>query len=561
MAFVNRAHRVTLLGTPSATGIEVGPGSYSVPAAGTRQYPNYAPFSSTAERDLSGEPSTSKFSPGPGSHNLGAAVPGSRTSFSQSSPAFANREPRLFTPRYEQAADGRLVPQSPPVPILSGEKDSRVGVGHYELASALAATRACPRAAAFGKAKARGVEAWPVAAPGPGAYDATVPSKPASRRVNVAAPTPLSAIASLRARLQSHRGSGLEQDARDIDELIRSTLRGQQRWEPKASASSSAPQPPGPGYYGNLPGAFDRVTKRRRSGRKAAFGSTAQRAQPVDLQSAGSQPGPGSYSVGAKATTWLEREVTDAPAPFSTTVERFRRSRQSSDLGPGSYNTEHLSLKEGLAQRRVNAAKHGGFGVGARWRPRSTARAETAPGPGSYSRMNAPRRPDEENASPAFLQKQDRFGDHLDQFRRPQKAHVRDLLVAEVTTGEAPLNNRQQAQLVGPGAYKLPDAWAQKHARAYTAYAQPMVSGSARFLEEHDKAYVPGPGAYSGAAADLQRVFKPYVRSSAGFATTSGRYSAAASKKDIPGPGTYDLAKALLKQTFNVTYDQQIDFV
>lgn len=74
-------------------------------------------------------------------------------------------------------------------------------------------------------------------------------------------------------------------------------------------------------------------------------------------------------------------------------------------------------------------------------------------------------------------------------------------------------------------------------------------------------AYVPGPGAYSGAAADLQRVFKPYVRSSAGFATTSGRYSAAASKKDIPGPGTYDLAKALLKQTFNVTYDQQIDFV
>ena len=35
--------------------------------------------------------------------------------------------------------------------------------------------------------------------------------------------------------------------------------------------------------------------------------------------------------------------------------------------------------------------------------------------------MSAPRRPDEENASPAFLQKQDRFGDHLDQFRRPQK--------------------------------------------------------------------------------------------------------------------------------------------
>ena len=62
-----------------------------------------------------------------------------------------------------------------------------------------------------------------------------MPSKPASRRVNVAAPTPLSAIASLRARLQSHRGSGLEQDARDIDELIRSTLRGQQRWEPEVS--------------------------------------------------------------------------------------------------------------------------------------------------------------------------------------------------------------------------------------------------------------------------------------------------------------------------------------
>lgn len=38
--------------------------------------------------------------------------------------------------------------------------------------------------------------------------------------------------------------------------------------------------------------------------------------------------------------------------------------------------------------------------------------------------MNAPRRPDEENASPAFLQKQDRFGDHLDQFRRPQKVKL-----------------------------------------------------------------------------------------------------------------------------------------
>ena len=37
------------------------------------------------------------------------------------------------------------------------------------------------------------------------------------------------------------------------------------------------------------------------------------------------------------------------------------------------------------------------------------------------------------------------------------------------------------------GAYKLPDAWAQKHARAYTAYAQPMVSGGARFLEDHNK--------------------------------------------------------------------------
>lgn len=62
----------------------------------------------------------------------------------------------------------------------------------------------------------------------------------------------------------------------------------------------------------------------------APAGSTAQRAQPVDLQSAGSQPGPGSYSVGAKATTWLEREVTDAPAPFSTTVERSVRSTQTS---------------------------------------------------------------------------------------------------------------------------------------------------------------------------------------------------------------------------------------
>ena len=58
------------------------------------------------------------------------------------------------------------MPQSPPVPILSGEKDSRVGVGQYELATAAAATRPCPRAAAFGKAKARGVEARPVAAPG-----------------------------------------------------------------------------------------------------------------------------------------------------------------------------------------------------------------------------------------------------------------------------------------------------------------------------------------------------------------------------------------------------------
>ena len=173
-------------------------------------------------------------------------------------------------------------------------------------------------------------------------------------------------------------------------------------------------------------------------------GSTAQRAQPVDLQSAGSQPGPGSYSVGAQAKTWLEREFKDAPAPFSTTVERsvqahrrvqpagrgaqssrncpnviclaalpprpgtsskavhwppaarlspccmlpitacacrFGRRHQSSSLGPGSYNTEHLSLKEGLAQRQVNAAKHGGFGVGARWRLGSTARAETVRSP------------------------------------------------------------------------------------------------------------------------------------------------------------------------------------
>lgn len=54
----------------------------------------------------------------------------------------------------------------------------------------------------------------------------------------------------------------------------------------------------------------------------------------------------------------------------------------------------------------------------------SPASLEQAPGPGSYSRMNAPRRPDEENASPAFLQKQDRFGDHLDQFRRPQKVKL-----------------------------------------------------------------------------------------------------------------------------------------
>ncbi len=52
------------------------------------------------------------------------------------------------------------------MPILSGDKDSRVSVGHCELASAVAATTPCPRAAAFGKAKARGVEARPVAASG-----------------------------------------------------------------------------------------------------------------------------------------------------------------------------------------------------------------------------------------------------------------------------------------------------------------------------------------------------------------------------------------------------------
>ena len=194
------------------------------------------------------------------------------------------------------------------------------------------------------------------------------------------------------------------------------------------------------------------------------------------------------------------------------------------------------------------------------------------------------------------------------------QAHVRDLLVSEVATGEAPLNNRQQAQLVGPGnypgwhaellptslptppmyiwvpappipsagAYKLPDAWAQKHARAYTAYAQPMVSGSARFLEEHDKGApaVCCPGVHclllTNRECCLQHLCQAQVRILAQQPTCSGCSShMSAVRQALPphqdatalqlaeriflGQELTIWAKALVKQTFNVTYDQQIE--
>lgn len=65
MAFVSRAKRETLPGL-GAEGQAVGPGSYAHPD-GFRAKFGYAPFSSTAEREL-GVRTRAGYTPGPGSY-------------------------------------------------------------------------------------------------------------------------------------------------------------------------------------------------------------------------------------------------------------------------------------------------------------------------------------------------------------------------------------------------------------------------------------------------------------------------------------------------------------
>ncbi|KAA6422522.1 MAG: hypothetical protein FRX49_07383 [Trebouxia sp. A1-2] len=410
---------------------------------------------------------------------------------------------------YEETPEGQLQAQPhPESTVFTGERNSRVGPGQYD--PTVAGVRPQPKAAVFGRGPEINRTAFLLSssiAPGPGAYTPQEPQSPSKkhRPPEVSNPSATTAIAALQAKLRSSRRAACI-EASAVEEVVRASLK---HGTVEVSSSNKVVQtesPIGPGYYTNLPTAFDNVLKKPAS---RVFGGKSIRPGMAD-PSAGDMPGPGAYG-GSLTESWLvASQPSESLAPgFGSSIARWGSSGTSAP-GPGAYDQSTLSMQTEVEKRTTNTARHGAFGVGERFA--QSKAPDSSAGPGSYSAPSTA--PGRARPSPAFQDKQDRFDRPMQTMVPPEKVR----------------RCRGKQGLIFTSAGRL----------------SPGVKGD----------IVPGPGAYSNAGRDLQHVFKPFTRIKAGFAAGTDRFKSS-TKGAAPGPGAYDgvQASTLGKASFNVTYD------
>ncbi|KAL3162146.1 hypothetical protein ABBQ32_009855 [Trebouxia sp. C0010 RCD-2024] len=176
---------------------------------------------------------------------------------------------------YEETPEGQLRPQPPPQgSIFTGDKTSRVGPGQYD--PSVGAIRPDPKAAVFGRgpeidrtALLLGTSVAPATkrpwgyGAGPGAYTPQQPQAPHKKHrvpdiINLTAAT---AIAALQAKLRSSRHAA-HLEASAVEEVVKATLKHGTVEVTSGSKGLRGGSPVGPGYYTNLPSAFDKVLKK-----------------------------------------------------------------------------------------------------------------------------------------------------------------------------------------------------------------------------------------------------------------------------------------------------------
>lgn len=512
--------------------LQVGP----APGAYDPKLPSYdsglprksAPFACSATRETFGARREKEREPGPGQYGvpsiispqkmanrtMGVPQPAEKLMLKSSS---APSIPRGFqTYGYEEAGDGRLIPQGPRdgTSYLSGRTGDSAGPGHYTPAT-LAAGKPRSHSCSFPQAAARAQEKFN-SNPGPGYYA----SGQQSHMENI------------------HLGSSFA-----------STV---PRMSTRNKDEKNAGELPGPGtYVGGHPGLLKAGTRDARM-ELQFFGSTTDRFKEIDPEH---QPGPGAYYQPHVKPRRLEGPVNKA---FGEAMRFQDEADAGAAPGPGSYYAEgahHALYAPGTFSLLGNS---GGLAFGAMSKRFASLRrdADDGPGPAAYQQLFGEAAPQEPEGG----------------LQKPRKTHKRPApppsSVFKSSTPKDDLTQRKAkvAHMVPPpGAYNpIPPTEVAAVVRLRSK-SEGFLSAEPRFGGPREKAKIlaPGPGKYQPKEPTAGQKVGSFNRSilegmpqggrpkGLGFQCQDKRFKDPPPVAVGPGPGAYDTERPWITKSFN----------
>ena len=584
----------------------VGPGAYGGQFDYTKDH-GYAPFSSTAERQLGGSGRiTAHTTPGPGSYrnkrtdcevaaekkevSTGAFVSGvsriaKETSSAMSAPgpgsytsgnawiknthrykleAQARRVTFQRTPTapsvpvrnqsygYEESGSGELILQQAPTQGHSGVGADTVGPCVYE--PKLTAVKTTKTTDFQTSKTKRGVFSVN-ANPGPGQY------QPREAGANIIVEANERHAARKAAKEAARKGEEAPPDFGPEPQMTSNFASK----VPLAAAKAVSEEQAVPG-----PGTYVMKTQFRTKAvpvNQQFFGCSSRRNYEVDIQQTlaaptwAVTPGPGRYEekrlgFGSKGLSRPDN------VPFRTSSRRFAGSNANAP-GPGQYDEENHSgfvndmNKKVVSRNGVFGSTSERFGAGPGVVP-----FPVAPGPGTYE-SQPPSAEDgptlarlRRKETSAFASTSDRFNSSAGASSTAEAGKSATQRSASAEPDMVADDHRKsrggRMHVPPPGAYEVPDLW-RKSRDPRRRTDKVFISKENRFTRpKQTNVAAPGPGAYEGG----QQLRNPIPVQRSSFQSGSARFES--HRSVAPGPGMYeteDPNRSIVKRSFNVTVD------
>lgn len=391
---------------------------------------------------------------------------------------------------YEESPLGDLVPQNAPYRTFSGVGEDRIGPGHYDVRDEI--LQHGQKGTHWAKSRAhrsgmnikvpKGMK--PV--PGPGRYDPHVPSE------SYLVTKPTSTFAS-----------------------------GSKRWDKFTDSKA-----PGPGTY-RAKSSFDPHPDGYIPEAYQYFGSKVDRKLThIDMKNP--VPGPGTYTMGSLFTGRKKEDDLEetGPLPFQSTSQRFTE-RHEAVPGPGAY-TELNNLSYDLSKKVFSRNQSFGSTMKRFYKNKETR--DEIPGPAAYEEkvLVQPKR-----QGTQFRSKVERF---------PRKS------ASSTVVGPAPgyydtdIGRIEREKIMQPSHVK--QTFLSKQERFDT-----QAEVKTMLLNSHL-----GPGRYNAHTKKLITAVPTAPSVSSVFKSDERRFQdPVGARQEVPGPGQYELNASMVKRTFNIT--------